>query len=105
MLKIGNTIDEKLNSIRHFVPSNDIYMQLAEEASELAQAAIKMCRVGNNRNPTPISDDEANKKLIEEYTDVLNVAQRVLGLEPDWIVGDAKIDRWCKRLFEKKGEV
>ena len=97
-------IRSQIERIQKDVPINDIYMLLAEEASELAQAAIKMCRVHNINNPTPKQDTEAYNDLVEEYTDVLNVAQRILELKPDWHVGNFKLNRWCKRLDEAKGE-
>lgn len=99
------TIRSQIERIQRDVPANDIYMLLAEEASELAQAAIKMCRVHNINNPTPKQDAEAYNDLVEEYTDVLNVAQRILELKPDWHVGNFKLNRWCKRLDEAKGEL
>ena len=104
MCKSANGITTQIKRIQSEVPSNDIYMLLAEEASELAQAAIKMCRIHNVNNPTPKNDPEAWNDLIEEYTDVLNVAQRILELKPDWQLGNFKLNRWCKRLDEAKGE-
>lgn len=77
---------------------------LAEEASELSQAALKMCRLDSKTNPTDKTEKEAKDNLIEEYTDVLNVAMRILKLEPDWLIGDYKLYRWCKRLNQKQEE-
>lgn len=84
------------------VPLNDIYSELAEEASELAQAALKMCRIGSATNPTDKTYEQARQDLVEEYTDVLNIAMRVLDIQPDWLIGDYKLYRWCKRLEEAK---
>lgn len=86
------------------VPQNDIYNCLAEEASELAQAALKMCRVGSKTNPTPITEKEAYNKLIEEYTDVVLIAEKILDIHPDWLIGDYKLHRWFKRLAENPRE-
>lgn len=88
--------------IREEVPADDIYKNLAEEACELAQAALKMCRVESKTNPTPVTVEEARAKLIEEFTDVLNIA-KVLALTPNWSIGEAKLKRWCRRLDEVKG--
>lgn len=93
---------EHANRIRTEVPLNDIYNELAEEAAELSQAALKMVRLDNPTNPTSTSPNEAYFNLIEEFTDVLNVGARVLGLEPDWLVGNYKLYRWTKRLDEAK---
>lgn len=98
----STSIKSQIDRIQTEVPKDDVFMLLAEEASELAQAAIKMCRVHNKNNPTPKQDAEAWNDLVEEYTDVLNVAQRVLELKPDWHVGNYKLNRWCKRLDEAK---
>ena len=43
---------------------------LAEEAAELAQAALKLARIKRGENPTPVAEDEALQNLVEEYTDV-----------------------------------
>ncbi len=56
--------------------------QLAEEASELAQAALKKARKIRRENPTPKTIEEVNRNLIEEYSDVVQVA-RGLRLLPD----------------------
>lgn len=54
----------------------DILCQLAEEASELAQAALKLRRVITGTNPTPVSEDEALRNLHEEIIDV-SLAEKV----------------------------
>lgn len=43
---------------------------LAEESAELSQAALKMARIMRGENPTPVTRMQAEKNLIEEYTDV-----------------------------------
>lgn len=45
--------------------------QLAEEATELAKAALKKARVIRKENPTPVTLEEANANLIEETADVI----------------------------------
>ena len=45
---------------------------LTEEALELALAALKLRRVLDGRNPTPVSEERATENLLEEYGDVLN---------------------------------
>ena len=44
--------------------------QLAEEAAELAQAALKLRRALDGTNPTPLRESEARAALAEERTDV-----------------------------------
>jgi len=96
------TAIEAIKRISTEVPVEELYNNLAEEAAELAQAALKMNRIQNSSNPTPVTIAQAWDKLTEEYTDVLNVADRILKLKPNWMLGDFKLHRWCKRLDEAK---
>lgn len=89
---------ENIKIIRRDIPKADLYDQLAEEAAELAQAANKMARVLRGTNPTPKTEEEARKNLIEEYTDVISVGSNILDIEPDWLIGDYKLYRWTKRI-------
>ena len=98
-----------LEYIRSRVPVEKQYMQLAEEAAELAQAALKVCRTLSDENPTPVSHEEAREKLLEEIADV-HLSMLVLGLVDDapqrkvqayvW----EKFRRWNKRLKETERE-
>ena len=71
--------------------------QLAEEASELAQAALKLARVYRGTNPTPVTVDVAYNNLIEEYSDVALVAH-ILNIYADPEILTTKAERWLKRL-------
>ena len=71
--------------------------QLAEEASELAQAALKLARIERGENPTPVTEDEAYKNLVEEYTDVETCA-RELCLRADPEIEAAKRQRFYDRI-------
>lgn len=75
------------------LPKADLYEQLAEEATELAKACLKMARRLRGTNPTPLSEDEISKMITEEFTDVLNVSS-VLHLE----IAHEKLSRWDDRL-------
>ena len=77
--------------------------QLAEEASELAQAALKLARIYRAENPTPVTEDEAYKNLVEEYTDVQTCA-RELGIESDPEIERRKEVRFYERYKRMKGE-
>lgn len=70
--------------------------QLAEESSELAKAALKLARVLRKENPTPVTATEAQKNLIEEFTDVFMCAAE-LRLEPDIKQAAAKQKRFTER--------
>lgn len=79
----------------------EILCQLAEEASELAQAALKLRRVLDNTNPTPVDFNAAYDNLLEEIADVEG-AVKVLTLdrkkEEIAKISSDKITRWAQRL-------
>lgn len=77
--------------------------QLAEEASEFAQAALKYARILRGENPTPVSLDEAAKKLIEEYTDLAVCTARVSDIcYLDYRMYSDKYHRWQERIILEK---
>ena len=70
--------------------------QLAEESAELGQAALKYIRAHElSKNYTPKTEEEAERDLQEEFTDVCCVAD-MLGL----VAGEnnRKLKRWVCRL-------
>lgn len=79
--------------------------QLAEEASELCHAALKLERVLRGTNPTPVTKPEAIQKVLEETADVLNCLE-VLRIYPHTesiaVIRSEKMDRWAERLREKE---
>lgn len=81
----------------------ELLAALAEESVELAQAALKLRRIVDGSNPTPVTEEEATENLLEEYGDVLNCAQAVLtqaqnnnAMKMRYI----KRTRWVNRLRE-----
>lgn len=79
--------------------------QLAEEAAELAQAALKYARVLRGENPTPVTKTEALQNLVEEKVDVeicLTVLAEKISMEraKEYLVKKAKEERWLHRLEE-----
>jgi NTP pyrophosphatase (non-canonical NTP hydrolase) len=76
--------------------------QLAEEASELAQAALKVARIARKENPTPVSIEEGARHLEEEYTDVIQCAIE-LGIEVNIDQIRTKQRRFLRR-WEEFGE-
>ena len=80
-----------------------MWLQLAEEASELSQAASKMVRYIHGTNPVykngiRMTDaTELKADVIEEYMDVVNCS-RHLGIPMHPGVIDAKNKRWRERL-------
>lgn len=75
----------------------EVLAQLAEEAAELAQAALKLRRVLDGRNPTPVTEKEARQNLMEEYTDVVHCALE-LGVVENLHLIVEKRTRWKMRL-------
>jgi len=94
-----------VNFIRDQIPEAELFCQLAEEASELAQAALKMHRVLDGRNPTPVRLSEAWANLEEEVADVL-LCLRVLDIKTEnheyWVGMDEKLKRWVGRLRKRE---
>ena len=101
-------MEDKLQYIRRNLSYPDAVGQIAEEATELAHAALKLERAVRGTNPTPVTVPEAINKVIEEIADVLN-AMEVLQFYPDMDsivkVRYEKMDRWIERLKEKEAEV
>lgn len=88
--------------IRKHIPVDELLAGLAEEASELAQAALKYRRALTGANPTPVTEEDAYDQMLTEIADV----QLYLSmLDINWLVvddtKDEKIERWAKRLEEK----
>lgn len=91
--------------IRGQLPRGELLCQLAEEASELSKAALKLRRAEDGTNPTPVSIEEAEENLLEEIGDILN-ALEVLDIDFFGVYSDGarlkKMRRWSERLEEAK---
>lgn len=88
-------------TINDFLPLAELLAQLAEEASELSQAALKLRRVLDGTNPTPTGYEMAKKNLIEEAADVLLCMSTVHALDNRELINqiiDQKRRRWINRL-------
>lgn len=79
------------------IGSEAMYMQLAEEATELAKASIKVARILHATNPTNITMIKAYQNLIEEFTDVIQCSM-YLGLKADVNQMKQKDERWFCRI-------
>ena len=81
----------------------EVLTQLAQDAAELAQAALKLRRALVKTNPTPKGVGEAMADLYEEIADVQN-SLSVLDASGQLDKGDIerlrkfKMDRWVKEL-------
>lgn len=81
--------------------------QLAEECSELAQAALKLARLERGENPTPKTEEECVKDLIEELGDV-NLCMSVVEANRGILIRCLSVDkkaRWAQRIREARGDV
>lgn len=76
-----------------------ILIQLAEEAAELSQAALKLVRAING--DTPVTEAEARKHVLEEIADCLVCGSLLIG-EPEKlaieVIMEQKMQRWEERL-------
>lgn len=79
---------------------------LAEEATELAKAALKLRRVYDGASPTPIREEDAIDNLREEIADTW-LCIKTLGLDEEPFVTmyrktmSDKLERWVNRLAKK----
>lgn len=81
--------------------SYDIYLALAEEASELSKAAAKQARLLIGHNPSPVSHEDNDRNVLEELADVYVCANVLYGSTKDDYVSatmNTKLARWVSRL-------
>jgi NTP pyrophosphatase (non-canonical NTP hydrolase) len=94
------------NYIRSTLRRDELLCGLAEEAAELAQAALKLRRAIDCSNPTPVREAEAYEKLLEEVADV-RLYEDMLRLHNDNAkmskIRKEKVTRWADRLREREG--
>lgn len=92
-----------LRKICNQLGAAELLAQLAEEAGELTQAALKLRRALTGQNPTPVPMSKALADLEEEIADVHNcisVVSYSLSLDENTIleIADLKRTRWANRL-------
>lgn len=90
--------------IRTTVTMDELLAGLAEEAAELAQAALKYRRTLTRANPTPTTPEAARAAMLEEIADV-ELYLSIIGFYKDKSDINAladhtrdKLDRWVERL-------
>ena len=94
----------KYEKISWMLGEEELLCQLAEEASELAQAALKLRRCITGKNPTPVTPMQAEANLVEELadvqlvTEVLNRGKRIQKQIDS--IAESKLDRWSQRIEE-----
>ena len=95
--------DKCVSFIRENLSQTAILIQLAEECNEVAQAALKIVRICQKENPTPVTLFEAKQKLQEEIADFFACYDSISGLDEDTIdrIETEKLNRWCVRLAKR----
>ena len=97
-----DSVDADINYIADQLESDDLFLQMAEEAAELSQACLKYVRAHKGNNPTKDSEDVYLKGIIEEFTDV-QVCAEAIDITADSDIHDSKIRRWADRIRKKNG--
>lgn len=92
-------VDAAVIEVKWLLEEPHRLLQLAEEAAELSQIATKLARILMGRNPSPMAEDTARAKLLDEYNDV-RVCALTLNL-PDHVM-PGKLFRWVERLRNRK---
>ena len=90
--------------VTDFLPQEEILAQLAEEAAELSQAALKLRRVMDGKNPTPTGYAMAVKNLTEEFADVTLCADLISCIDYSKVneIRSWKMPRWIGRLLNAR---
>ena len=107
IIEAKRTDPEALQYIIDSLPITRLLCQLAEEAAEVAQAALKLYRVYDGINPARVTEKEAMDKLCEEIGDFW-LALKTLGMDEMPYTGiyadnvARKTIRWAETL-EKVG--
>lgn len=94
------THEEKMELQRYIranISQEALLEMLAEEATELAKAALKLARIHRCENPTPVSSDQATSELLEEWSDVL-LCGDILQLLNYPAMTEMKLERWKRRI-------
>lgn len=93
--------------LHELIPKTEQLCALAEEASELAQAALKLRRVLDGTNPTTRTYEEARANLVEEAADVYCILGLILNAEDHAEIYNTinrKTKRWTGRIKEARGD-
>ena len=97
-----DSVEADINYVVDHLDSDDLFLQMAEEAAELSQACLKYVRAHKGNNPTKDSEDVYLNGIIEEFTDV-QVCAEAIDITADSDIHDSKIHRWADRIRKKNG--
>ena len=92
-----------IDTVREYLDQDELLAQLAEEAAELVQAALKLRRAYTGTNPTPVTRRAAYNALLEELADVYVCIHAMRlddceTLSTVRLVAKEKMARWAARL-------
>lgn len=93
-------------NVNELLSKPELLTQLAEEAAELSQAALKLRRAMTGENPTPKTVAECVTAMNEEVADV-EICLNELGFYRDWPMAErsklyeSKTKRWISRLLAR----
>ncbi len=90
----GNMVLRNVNPVA-------LWMQLAEEATEVAHAALKVARILDGSNPTPCSLSEKENAVAREMDDLWNLVG-ILGIQLNEQYQEEKMQRWASRIEEAR---
>jgi len=102
-----SSLSSCIEYIKKELSPSEILCQLAEESAELSKAALKLRRVLDKKNPTPVTLEEALNNVDEEVADVM-VCLAMLDISvstshyTDTIY--FKIRRWADRIAEARAK-
>ena len=96
--------NEAASFVRTRLDEEEIYAQLAEEAAELAHAALKVRRILHGTNPTPVDPDDACERVVEEANDVMAVLDTIRIARDEKRIA-LKLTRWKERLKDADKEL
>lgn len=95
------TYKENKEYVELHLTERELLEGLAEEASELTKAALKLIRANGTNNFTPITVEDARENLIEELGDIAMIID-ILGYNVPQSSNNAKWNRWATRIKERK---
>lgn len=99
-------MSDEIKYIQENLSKPALYGQLAEEAAELAQAALKMQRYLMRENPPRQNLAEINRAIAEEYADI-QICMEALGspaLDNDMYIATLRFKptRWAAAVRKAK---
>lgn len=96
--------EQEVEYIKENLDEGERLLCLMEECTELAKAALKLRRVLDGRNPTPITLQDAFSNLLEEYGDVINCIEVLVTPTQNVKAIQSRLKkrtRWVQRLKER----